>query len=183
MMSTREGSEEARGAAGPPLLRRDAAGRVEPASLAGVIEWFLNYDWCVAAVRHPRVAELFGWKQAEDRGRDENSYEFGGAEDRLAVGIMQALATHRTEPDLHEWVGQLLESLDEARKINAEISSAYKLESGDDVSVLREAEKIPAARERALYLTCCWLEVLCTSEVLVLGWAYQELYGRPFAPR
>ena len=48
---------------------------------------------------------------------------------------------------------------------------------------MQEAEKIPTERGRKVYLTCCWLEVLCTAEIRILGWIYQELYNRPYAPR
>ena len=50
------------------------------------------------------------------------------------------------------------------------------------VKLGNEAEFERIWRERDIYLTCCWLETLCTAEVRVLGWAYRELYGRPFHP-
>jgi hypothetical protein len=96
---------------------------------------------------------------------------------------MQALAIYSSEPALHDWIGQLLNALDEAAKENEETAAAYKLEMGEAVSTVREAERIPTERGRAEFLTSCWLEVLCTAEVRVLGWFYQELYGRPYAPQ
>jgi hypothetical protein len=49
-------------------------------------------------------------------------------------------------------------------------------------SAVREAAKIPTTNGRAIFLTTCWLDTLCTAEIRVLGWVYQELYGRPFHP-
>lgn len=166
----------------PPTLRRDGGGRVEPSSLADLIQWFLNYDERVAVVKFPVVETLFQWKQQESSREDEDAYRFGSAEDRLAVGIMQALAAHNTEPELHAWIKELLAALDNATKTNEEISGAYDLRPSGEVSVMAEADKIPAQRERDIYLTCCWLETLCTAEIRVLGWAYRQLYGRPFHP-
>ena len=95
---------------------------------------------------------------------------------------MQALAEHSTERALHAWISQLLNTLDEASKLNEEIANSYKLETGGGASVVHESEKIPSKRERTGYLISCWLETLCTAEIRVLGWIYQELYGRPFRP-
>ncbi|MCA1593594.1 MAG: hypothetical protein LC754_13275 [Acidobacteria bacterium] len=169
-------------AAGPPGLRRDVQGRIEPSSLADVIQWFLQYDRRVASVNFPTVEALFQWKQQVTLGEQPGAYVFNSAEDRLAVGIMQALAENDTERTLHDWIKQLLGALDAATKTNEAIAGAYGLHPSEDSSVLADAEKIPAASERSIYLTCCWLETLCTAEARVLGWAYQELYGRPFHP-
>jgi hypothetical protein len=166
-----------------PVLRRDERGRLDLNSVGDCIQWFLDYDQRVAVIRHPKVEELFQWKQERSRSEGENVFDFNRAEDRLAIGIMQALAVHASEPELHDWIGQLLNALDEAGKANEEIAAAYKLELGEAVSTVREAARIPTERGRVEYLTSCWLEVLCTAEVRVLGWFYQELYGRPFAPR
>lgn len=165
----------------PPALRLDAEGRVEPQSLADVIEWFLNYDERVAVIKFPAVEALFQQKQEEARQLDPDAFVFARAEDRLAVGIMQAVTEHTSERALGEWIKELLGALDEAAKTNEAISSAYNLNPGEDASVITEAEKIPARNERAIYLTSCWLETLCTAEARVLGWIYQQLYGRPFA--
>ncbi|MGH9944832.1 MAG: hypothetical protein ACRD9R_20985 [Pyrinomonadaceae bacterium] len=169
----------------PPPLKRDAEGRVEPQALGDLIAWFLDHDRRVGAVRRPEVEELFQWKQAESRRAGEEVYPFENAEARLAVGVMQALVVNADERALHEWIGQLLNALDDAAKTNGEIAEAYGLGAaleGKEASPVTEAAKIPVAQGRAAYLTCCWLEVLCTAEVRVLGWVYQELYGRPFHP-
>lgn len=166
----------------PPQIRRDRQGDIEGAALADVIQWFLDYDQRVAVIRHPKVEELFQWKQEESRRDNEEIYLFNRAEDRLAIGIMQALVEHDSERELHAWISQLLNTLDEAAKANEEISGSYKLETGGEASVVEEAGKIPTRRERQLYLTYCWLETLCTAEIRVLGWIYQELYGTSFAP-
>lgn len=167
---------------GPPPLGRDARGRVAPRPLADLIQWFLDYDERVAVVRFPAVEALFQWKQQEDLKADAAQVAFNRAEDRLAVGVMQALVEHETERALHGWITELLGALDDATKTNEAIAEAYGLRPDESAPVVEEAEKIPARREREIYLTCCWLETLCTAEVRVLGWAYQELYGRPFHP-
>jgi hypothetical protein len=33
-----------------------------------------------------------------------------------------------------------------------------------------------------MYLSSCWFDALFTAEARVLGWVYQELYGKPFQP-
>ncbi|HEX8351530.1 MAG TPA: hypothetical protein VF611_01295 [Pyrinomonadaceae bacterium] len=173
------------GAQGPPTLRRDAEGRVEPASLAGVIQWFLDYDERVAVVRFPAVESLFQWRQRQESLESKSGAEavgFNRAEDRLAVGVMQALVEHDTEGALHAWIKELLAALDDAQKTNEAIAEAYGLKPSEESSVVSEAEKIPSRRERDVYLNCCWLETLCTAEARVLGWAYQGLYGRAFRP-
>jgi hypothetical protein len=166
----------------PPPLARDELGRIEPASLADLIEWFLNNDPRVNMIRHPKVEEVFQWKQAESRRAGEEVYEFTNAEERLAIGIMQAIVENEGESALHSWISQLLNALDDATKTNEEVSHAYRLDTSGDASTVGEAAKIPTERGRAIFLTCCWLEALCTAEVRVLGWVYQQLYGRPFQP-
>ena len=165
-----------------PMLRRDESGQLDLNSVADVIQWFLDYDQRVAVIRHPKVEELFQWKQEHSRAEGEQVFDFNRAEDRLAIGIMQALAVYASERSLHDWIGQLLNALDEASKENEGIAAAYKLEMGGEVSTVLEASKLPTARARKEFLTSCWLEVLCTAEIRVLGWFYQELYGRPYSP-
>ena len=167
---------------GPPALRRDAEGRVDPASLAAVIQWFLDYDERVAVVRFPAVEALFQWRQRDEQEGGGDPLGFNRAEDRLAVGVMQALVEHDTEGALHAWLKELLEALEDARQTNELIAEAYGLKPSEDSSVVHEAEKIPSRREQDIYLNCCWLETLCTAEARVLGWAYQGLYGRAFRP-
>jgi hypothetical protein len=179
---TNGGAAGVGGLQGPPALGRDSQGRVEPASLAGVLQWFLDYDERVAVVRFPAVEALFQWRQQEElRGREE-AVAFRLAEDRLAVGVIQALVEHDTEGELHGWIKELLSALEDARQTNETIAEAYGLKPSEASSVIAEAEKIPSRRERDIYLNCCWLETLCTAEARVLGWAYQGLYGRQFSP-
>src|ERR1044071_948980 len=168
---------------GPPLMRRDAQGRVEPASLAAVIQWFLDYDERVAVVRFPAVEALFQWRQQEElKSLGDAAVAFRQAEDRLAVGVIQALVEHDTEGKLHAWIKDLLSALDDASKTNEAIAEAYGLKPSEESGVVEESEKIPSRRDGEGYSNCCWLETLCTAEARVLGWAYQGLYGRPFHP-
>ena len=64
----------------------------------------------------------------------------------------------------------------------AEIAEANKIDETTLDSALAKSEKLTTNTERRLYLTSCWLETLLTAEARVLGWAYQEMYGRPFTP-
>lgn len=176
-MSTEQDEQQ-----GPPPLKLDAPGRVNTASLADCIQWFLERDQRVAVIRHPNVEELFHWKQSEAKQESEDVFIFDHAEDRLAIGIIQALMQNTSERELHEWISQLLNTLDESAKLNEEIAGVYGLETTGGASVVKESEKIPTRRERTGYLISCWLEALCTAEVRVLGWIYQELYKRPYSP-
>ncbi len=165
-----------------PPLRRDKQGRIDPTSLPDVLQWFLDYDPRVAIIKHPRVEELFQWKQEESRREGEDVFIFNRAEDRLALGIMQALAEHAGEYALYTWISQLLNALEEASQTNEEMASSYKLDMGAEKSIVTEAAKIPAERARTRFLISCWLETLCTAEIRVLGWLYREFYGRAFRP-
>ena len=166
----------------PPPLARDSQGVITTQSLADVIQWFLDHDPRVNAIRHPQVEEIFQWKQAASARAGEAVYQFDHAEDRLAVGIVQAVTAHADERALHEWISQLLNALEEASQTNEELAQSYQLDAHGAASPVQEAAKIPTERGRNIYLTCCWLETLCTAEVRVLGWVYQELYGRAFQP-
>jgi hypothetical protein len=168
--------------ANQPPLSRDAQGHVVVDSVPDVIQWFLDFDQRVAIIKHPKVEEVFQWKQEQSRSAGEEVFLFNRAEDRLAIGIIQALAENSTERELHSWISQLLNVLDDAAKANEEISEAYKLDLAGSRSAVTESEKIPTQRSRAAFLMNCWLETLCTAEVRVLGWLYQEFYGRAFAP-
>jgi hypothetical protein len=165
---------------GPPL-QRDASGQVDVDSVPDVIEWFLNYDQRVAIVRHPSVEEVFQWKQQQSQAQGEDVFIFKLAEDRLAIGIIQALADNSTERSLHTWIGQLLGALDSAAKANESTAEAYKLDLTSG-SIVEQAEKIPFQRGRTEFLINCWIETLCTAEARVLGWLYKEFYGRPYTP-
>lgn len=181
-MSNSDSNSTADAHVNSPVLRRDPSGQLDLNSVADAIQWFLDYDQRTAVVRHPKVEELFQWKQERSRSLGENVYDFNRAEDRLAIGIMQALAVNASEPTLHDWISQLLNALQEASKTNEEIAAAYKLEMNEAASTVQEAARIPTERGRTEFLTSCWLEVLCTAEIRVLGWFYQELYGRPYQP-
>ena len=165
-----------------PPLGRDAQGRVDVDSVPDVIQWFLDYDQRVAIIKHPRVEEVFQWKQEQSRQAGEEVFIFNRAEDRLAIGIIQALAENSNERALHSWIGQLLNALDIASKANESASEAYALDLSTAPSTVREAEKIPSQTGRTEFLMNCWVETLCTVEARVLGWLYKEFYGRPFAP-
>lgn len=171
-----------RATAGPPALGRDAAGRIDLDSVPDVIQWFLDFDQRVAIVKHRNVEEVFQWKQQQSQAAGEQIFAFNRAEDRLAIGIIQALAEHATERELHSWISQLLNALDAASKANEAASSAYQLDLQSGGSVVSEAKKIPSARGREDFLINCWIETLCTAEARVLGWLYKELYGHPYAP-
>ena len=90
--------------------------------LPEVIQWFLDYDQRVAVIKHPKVEELFQWKQEQSRLASEDVFNFNRAEDRLAIGIIQSVAHNPTEPQLHSWIAQLLNALNRASKSTEEIS-------------------------------------------------------------
>ena len=165
-----------------PTLGRDDYGNIDYDSVPDVIQWFLEHDQRVAVVKHPRVEELFHWKQSETRKLGEEVFIFNRAEDRLAIGIIQALAHNPSERALHSWIGQLLNALEAASKATEITVADYQLNLTTESSVVNEAGKIPAASARVDFLMNCWLETLCTAEIRVLGWLYREFYGRPFHP-
>lgn len=165
----------------PPLLR-DAGGHVDVDSVPDVIDWFLNNDQRVAVVKHPSVEEVFQWKQQQSQAQGEEVFIFNRAEDRLAIGIIQALADNSSERDLHAWIGQLLMALDTAAKANESTAEAYQLDLRGGGSIVSQSEKIPFQRGRSEFLLNCWIETLCTAEARVLGWLYKEFYGKPYAP-
>jgi hypothetical protein len=170
------------GAPNLPPLQRDASGQVDVDSVPDVIEWFLDYDQRVAVIRHPSVEEVFQWKQQHTQSQGEEVFLFKRAEDRLAIGIIQALADNSTEQALHGWIGQLLSALDTASKANEATAEAYKLDLRSGGSILEQSEKIPFQRGRTEFLLNCWIESLCTAEARVLGWLYKEFYSRPYSP-
>jgi len=165
-----------------PPLQRDSQGNIDLDSVPDVIQWCLDFDQRVAIIKHPNVEEVFQWKQEQSRQVGEVVFDFKQAQDRLAIGILQALAENNTERALHSWISQLLNALDSASKANEATGEAYKLDLASAASVVKEAEKIPSARGRRDFLINCWLESLCTAEARVLGWLYKEFYGRAFAP-
>src|SRR5688500_18046725 len=168
--------------ASSPPLRRDSSGRIDVDSVPDVIDWFVNYDQRVAVIRHPSVEEVFQWKQEQSRDQGEDVFIFNRAEDRLAIGIIQALADNPTESELHSWIRQLLGALDDASKATETTAETYQLDLRSGGSIVTQAAKIPFQRSRNDFLMNCWIETLCTAEARVLGWLYKEFYGRPFAP-
>src|SRR5258705_2296223 len=165
----------------PPAVR-DANGKIDLDSVPDVIQWFLDFDQRVGTVKHPNVEEVFHWKQENSRSQGEVVFDFKQAQDRLAIGIIQALAENNTERALHSWISQLLNALDSASKANEAAAETYQLDLAGGGSVVKEAERIPSARGRRDFLINCWVETLCTAEARVLGWLYKEFYGKAFAP-
>src|SRR6266851_1430739 len=111
-----------------PVLLRDQFGAVDYDSIPDVIQWFLDYDQRVAVIKHPKVEELFQWKQEQSRREGEDVFNFNRAEDRLAIGIIQSIAHNPTERELHAWIGQLLNALKQASKTTEQASSSYELD-------------------------------------------------------
>lgn len=166
----------------PPKLRPTADGGLDRSSVADVIEWFLNYDERTARMRHPYTEELFQWKQKDDAESGLSTYPFENAEARFAIGVFQALQENNSEPLLQLWLSDVLSALHEARGAKAELTDAYRLDARPEDSAIEKAEKLTTNAERRIFLTSCWIEQLCTAEARVLGWIYQEIYGRPFTP-
>ena len=166
----------------PPKLRRNEAGDIDNNSLADQIEWFLNFDERVARMRHANTEELFQWKQKDDAEQGVGVYPFENAEARFAIGVVQALAENNNEPLLKLWITDVLEALNHSRETKTELTAAYDLDADIEAFSLIKAEKLTAKNERRLYLTSCWLEALCTAEARVLGWIYQEIYGKTYSP-
>ena len=166
----------------PPKLRPSADGTIDQSSLADLVEWFLNYDERTARMRHPMINELFHWKQTDDAQNGVNIYPFENSEARFAIGIFQALETNNSEPLLKLWITDVLNALQSAKDTKTELTEAYKLDATPEMSFIERSENLTTNSERRLYLSSCWLEALCTAEARVLGWIYQEMYGRPFAP-
>lgn len=165
-----------------PPLQRDTAGNIDVDSVPGVIDWFLNNDQRVAVIKHPTVEEVFQWKQQQSQSQGEKVFIFNRAEDRLAIGIIQALADNSSERELHAWISQLLTALDAAAKANESTAEAYQLDLRSGGSIVKQSEKIPFQRGREEFLLNCWIETLCTAEARVLGWLYKEFYRKPYAP-
>src|SRR5437016_14648920 len=112
-----EGSEEA--PPNLPPLQRDATGNVDLDSVPDVIQWFLDFDQRVAIIKHPNVEEVFQWKQEQSRIAGEEIFAFNRGEDRLAIGIIQALSENSTERTLHSWISQLLNADRKSTRLNS----------------------------------------------------------------
>lgn len=167
----------------PPKLRQSADGQIEASSIADVIEWFLNYDERTARMRHPHTNELFIWKQADDEANAVGTYPFENAEARFAVGTFQAVKENDTEPLLDLWLNDVSAALHAARTAKGEVAESNRLDETSLDSALAKADKLTTNLEKRLYLSSCWIETLCTAEARVLGWIYQELYGKAFVPK
>ncbi len=166
----------------PPLLLRSETGEIDNASLADLVEWFLNYDEQTARMRHPHTNELFLWKQNDDAANSIGTYPFENAEARFAVGVFQALDQNKTEAELKDRLSAVLNALHESRESKAVITDANRLDADAESSAVKRSELLTTNVEKRLYLTSCWLEAICTAEARVLGWVYQDIYGRPFSP-
>lgn len=166
----------------PPKLVRTETGGIQPDSLADLIEWFLNFDERTARMRHPMTEELFQWKQQDDEANGVVTYPFENAEARFAIGVFQAIEQNGSEPMLGLWMNDVLAALHESRETKREITEANDLDKDIELSPLQKAALLTTNAERRFYLACCWNEALYTAEARVLGWIYQEIYGRPFTP-
>ncbi len=166
----------------PPKLKMLPDGGIEPNSLADLLEWFLNNDQKVAHIRHVFVEELFQWKQKSDTENGISSYPFENAEARFAIGSFQALTEHNSQPQLQQWITDLLLALGEAKQTNEDIEKNNNLATKEGKSPVVESIVISSDIERRIYLNSSWIEALCIAEVRFLGWVFQELYGKPFEP-
>jgi hypothetical protein len=167
----------------PPRITVGPDGRVDTKAVADVIEWFLNYDERVARMRHSQVNELFQWKQADDAENGVSVYPFENAEARFAIGVIQALEENDKEPLLRLWISDVINALHEARETKQQLTDTYKLDKHPMQSAVEKAQHLTTMNERRMYLTSCWFDALFTAEARVLGWIYQELYGKPFQPQ
>lgn len=166
----------------PPKLLRGSEGEIVSSSIADLVEWFLNYDEQTARMRHPNTNELFLWKQNDDAANGIGTYPFENAEARFAIGVFQALEQNTTEAELNDRLTAVLNALHESRESKAAITDANRLDADAESSAVKRSELLTTNVEKRLYLTSCWLEAICTAEARVLGWIYQDIYGRPFSP-
>ena len=167
----------------PPKLRPGAQGGVDPSSVADLLEWFLSFDERTARMRHPNTEELVQWKQQDEAANGVGVYPFENAEARFAIGVFQALQENDSEPILNLWLNDVVAALHDARETKREITEANNLDKDAERSSMEKASLLTTNAERRLYLTSCWLEALCTAEARVLGWIYQEMYGKPLTPQ
>jgi hypothetical protein len=173
-------SESAVPSSTPPKLRASADGKLDQHSVADLIEWFLNFDERVARMRHEQVNELFMWKQSDDEQNGVATYPFENAEARFAIGVIQALEQNDKEPLLGLWISEVLNTLHEASETKRELTDTYKLDKKPLESAIEKANRLTTSTERRIYLTSCWFDALFTAEARVLGWIYQEIYGKPY---
>ena len=166
----------------PPKIRKGEDGQPDVGSVADLLEWFLNFDERTARIRHSNSDELFRWKQADDEANGIGTYPFENAEARFALGAIQALGENNNEPLLQLWITDVLEALGQARETKTELEHTFNLTDDLEAHSLAKSEKLTTNTQKRLYLSSCWLEVLCTAEARFLGYVYQEIYGKPYAP-
>jgi len=99
----------------PPKLKINVDGAPDVASIADLLEWFLQRDQRVGMIRHPHVEELFQWKRRDDESHGQEKAPFDSAEARFAIGSIQALMENRDELSLQLWMTNLLQALGEAK--------------------------------------------------------------------
>ena len=90
-MSVPESRQNADQLSHPPLLR-DPSGHVDVDSVPDVIQWFLDYDSRVAIIKHPRVEEVFQWKQEQSRQNNEEVFVFSRLRIVWQLGLSRLLA-------------------------------------------------------------------------------------------
>lgn len=166
----------------PPPLVKSENGDINLESLANLIEWFLSYDERVAALRHGSVDAIYQWRQQDANSNGAAMAPFPRAEDRFAVGVFQTLGENTTEPALKKWMSDVLTAMQESKELAGQIAADYKFSLDANLAPVEEANLLQTNREKRMYLSARWLEILCTAELRVLGWVYQELYGKPFTP-
>lgn len=166
----------------PPSLVKTQNGEINIESLANLVEWFLSYDERVAALRHSQVDAIYQWRQQDANSTDKEMEPFPRAEDRFAMGIFQALAENDSEPALKKWISDILTAMQESKELAAQIAVDNKFSPEANTTPLEEANLLATNEEKRMYLSARWFEILCTAELRVLGWVYQQLYGKPFAP-
>ncbi|MEP6925388.1 MAG: hypothetical protein ABI954_13050 [Pyrinomonadaceae bacterium] len=166
----------------PPPLQKNQSGEINIESLASTVEWFLSYDERVAAMRHPSVDAIYQWRQQDANSNGAEMAPFPRAEDRFAIGIFQAIAENDSEPSLKQWMSEILTAMQESKELAGQIAGDYKFSLEANSTPIEEANLLPTNGEKRMYLSARWFEILCTAELRVLGWIYQELYGKPFAP-
>lgn len=165
----------------PPLVKTQN-GEINIESLANLVEWFLSYDERVAALRYPSVDAIYQWRQQDANSNGAEMEPFPRAEDRFAMGIFQAIAENSSEPALKTWISDILTAMQESKELAGQIAGDYKFSPEANVSPIEEANLLATNEEKRMYLSARWFEILCTAELRVLGWVYQQLYGKPFAP-
>ena len=141
----------------------------------------MNFDERVAAMRHPDVDAIYQWRQQDANSNGEEMLPFPRAEDRFAMGVFAALAENRDEPSLKAWMTEIVNALQESKEFAAQIAHDNEFSPESNRTPIEEANFLPTMDEKRMYLSARWFEILSTAELRVLGWIYQELYGKAFA--